>query len=80
MTLYLNHMVSLARSLPFNIHCFGEKEGPNLKWNALRHVAHNQLDIVCNRLSVTLEGSLPIDTLDVPFSWIKILFESEVLV
>ena len=79
MSLDLDHVMNLSGSLSFNLNILREEECSYLEWDALRHVAHNELDIICNRSTLTLQCLLPIYSINVPFSRVKVFLEGEIL-
>ena len=62
----LDDMLGLTGALTLHIHRLREKESPDLKRDALRHVSHDQFDIVGNCGAVALQRPLPVDAIDVP--------------
>ena len=80
MTLYPDNMLCLARSLPLNLDVLGEEKGTNLEGDTLWHIAHDEFDVLGHSVAASLQGFRPINVIDVPLSWIEVLFEGEIFV
>lgn len=66
--------------MPVSLDVLGEKEGTHVERNAFWHIAHYKAHIICDRSVVSLKCPLPVYALDVPLSWIEVVFNSEVFV
>ena len=80
MTLDTDNMLSLARSLSLNLDVLGEEKGTNLEGDTLWHVAHDKFNVLGHSMAASLQGFRPINVIDVPLSWVEVLFEGEIFV